>query len=472
MKGFTLTELIVALVITTVVVVATLPFVLIMIDNEERNKLEQEAYSLIKTAENKCLQNKTNGLEQETWVRYENGILFGDRVFYNAPRPKTGLIKVMPDCTVSMAIHNGKWCVQKKFVEVNIRLTDKEPIECNLEIGAYVDVKYIEELIVAGYIPIANAEELSQINQEKSMTYGHGTYWEDTYIGGLDKKYVQTNHIDFEAFSKWNAIGDKDNPFTGIYVGNNLDVINFKIKNNKSYQGLFGYLKDAEIYQVNIKEAEIEGERILGILSGFSENSLVREVRVTGEMNGTSEMGCLIGINQGHIINSSSRCRITSNDNDAIAGGLVAVNSGEIDFSRATGIILQSAIGGGLVGELQGGYIRNCYATTSVQAKNESGGLVGIISGDSLIEKCYSVGKVEGENNIGGLVASKSGDFKGKIIYSYYDQAIVKKHNHLGEPLNETDLKQGKSYYNWNFDEVWRIDENNNNGYPFLIMNQ
>ena len=129
----------------------------------------------------------------------------------------------------------------------------------------------IEDLKNKGFIPIATAEELNnvRINDNKERTYGKGTKWEEKYIGGLDKKYVQVANIDLsEAEEGWDPIGTFDESmspwsaprattksellgFTGTYDGGNYVIRGLEVKGKeKRYQGLFGYTEGATIRNV------------------------------------------------------------------------------------------------------------------------------------------------------------------------------------------------------------------------------
>ena len=85
---------------------------------------------------------------------------------------------------------------------------------------------------------------------------------------------------------------------------------------------------------------------------------------------------------------------------------------------------------GGLVGYLQGGSIRNSYATGSVSAANwNDGGLVGLM-GSAVIAKSYATGAVDGDQYVGGLVGSA--DNSSSIIASFAANSISATNHHAG----------------------------------------
>src|SRR5699024_7172468 len=65
----------------------------------------------------------------------------------------------------------------------------------------------IDPLIADGYIPVATADELDKLRENKKQTFGAGTKWESEYESGLDKKYVQVADIDLSHFDNWEPIG-------------------------------------------------------------------------------------------------------------------------------------------------------------------------------------------------------------------------------------------------------------------------
>ena len=80
-----------------------------------------------------------------------------------------------------------------------------------------------------GYTPIYTAEDLYNIRND------------------LAGKYILMNDIDLSIYENWEPIGTKDEPFTGLFDGNNHSIKNLKINSEHNtkgtyYFGLFGYL--------------------------------------------------------------------------------------------------------------------------------------------------------------------------------------------------------------------------------------
>ena len=64
---------------------------------------------------------------------------------------------------------------------------------------------------------------------------------------------------DIKLTKEWVAIGDEDNPFTGSFNGNGLTISNLKITSKTAkYIGLFGYVEGGSIYNVTLKNVDID----------------------------------------------------------------------------------------------------------------------------------------------------------------------------------------------------------------------
>ena len=133
--------------------------------------------------------------------------------------------------------------------------------------------------------------------------------------------------------------------------------------------------------------------------------------------------------------------------------------------------ISEITFAGGLVGANYGGIISNCYATGNVTAicyRSYAGGLVGYDYGGS-ITNCYATGNVDALSNAGGLIGDQGYDTIITNCYRLKTQTITGSTiNESGTPLSESDMRKQSSFVGWDFDTIWAIDPNVNNGYPYL----
>ncbi len=107
------------------------------------------------------------------------------------------------------------------------------------------------------------------------------------------------------------------------------------------------------------------------------------------------------------------------------------------------------------------------YARGAASGPEDVGGLVGLNGEIASITNCYSTGRPSGDLNIGGLVGY--GNPNGTVTDCYWDMTTSEiGDSAAGTGKNTDQMKQQATYENWDFDEVWCIDSNLNDGYPIL----
>jgi hypothetical protein len=196
-------------------------------------------------------------------------------------------------------------------------------------------------------------------------------------------------------------------------------------------------------------------------LFGKTENALIKNVGIENARiySGAKYVGALVGY--GNYI-TISNCYST---------GKVKSTAGANDASRA----------GGLIGEYYwNGQVDNCYSTVDVSGDYSVGGLMGG-AGDNVIN-CYATGDVAGakDSYVGGIF----GGLSRSSASSYWNKNA--RHQIGGNDLADGDkkgvcfgvdetygktlseLKQQATYTGWDFNEVWAINPNVNDGLPYL----
>jgi hypothetical protein len=242
--------------------------------------------------------------------------------------------------------------------------------------------------------------------------------------------------------TEFNIIGIKFIPFTGVFDGDGKKISNFHYSTTTWSDGigLFGYIEDNNslIMDLTLVDPNIcsAAGYYAGALAGVA-NGMVRNCNVVGGVvKGGDCVGGLLGLADGLVDKCYSRCSVIANLD---TGGLV----------------------GGCTSD---GKICNSYATGSVSALYNIGGLAGGSNGT--ISKCFASGIVSGNARVGGLVGQNEGS-----ISSCYFLDTAGPDNGYGEPLTDEQMKQQASFINWDFsytdgDEAdWfiQIDE-----YPIL----
>jgi len=364
---------------------------------------------------------------------------------------------------------------------------------------------------------IATAADLNDIgNYEED--------WDKHFILVNDVNLAEYTGTQFNIIGRWiNRNDPKNNPFTGIFDGNDHKIFNFTWNSTgRSGIGIVGYLGiGGEIKNLgmeNIDVNAVNGAWVAG-LAGFNWGTIT-DCYSTGNVSGGGSVGGIVGENDGKITNSYvidiasgyvlvgglvgdnyqgtitncystnsvsglhyigglvgnnhygtiSDCystgSVSGNDN---VGGLVGRNSEPINYCYSTAIVLADADVGGLVGG-NGGAITNCYSTGSVSGNRNAGGLVGdntgIISYGKIIN-CYSTVVVDGNVQVGGLVGSGVAE---RVASSFWDIETSDCNTSAGgTPKTTAEMKTKSTFTNagWDFVEIWGIGEHQT--YPYLL---
>ena len=107
------------------------------------------------------------------------------------------------------------------------------------------------------------------------------------------------------------------------------------------------------------------------------------------------------------------------------------------------------------------------------------GGNISVEENYGTIEKCYSNGRSLVERNYGtikncyntgsSLVGSNYHGNEGTIENSYYNNETSNQNDTgKGEPRTTTQMKQQITFINWNFNTIWGINSNINDGFSYL----
>jgi len=302
-----------------------------------------------------------------------------------------------------------------------------------------------------------------------------------------DKNFQLMADIDLSTYlgTEFNIIGvDRNNPFTGIFDGNNHTICNFTYTTTVTtgYIGLFGCISYANaivenltLTDPNVNAAGRSG--YVGSLVGCLGTGMISGCSIKGgSVSGYDIIGGLAGLNlYGEISNCSATGSVWGAYNRI--GGLVGENChGKISNCSAAGSVggARDRIGG-LVGS-NGGTISSCYATGNVSGDSFIGGLVGhnfdYIT--NLISNCYATGSVSGDYNTGGLVGE---NYNGTISASFWDiETSQQTRSDGGAGKTTIEMQTASTFLNagWDFvdetengtEDIWWILEDKD--YPRL----
>ncbi len=189
-----------------------------------------------------------------------------------------------------------------------------------------------------------------------------------------------------------------------------------------------------------------------------------------------------------------TRCKNTGSVNtggnnlsNIYAGGISANNSGNITLSFNSGHIKavssaedehNTVYSGGISG-YSSGAISDCYNMGNVNSPGNCGGIIGSLVKAS-VSKCYNIGKITCISNKhaynGGIIGNQTGS---SAYNCYYLDTAAKQGIGLQSETNinisaaaaktENQLKNEITFIGYDFDSIWNISTNTNNGFPYLV---
>jgi hypothetical protein len=292
------------------------------------------------------------------------------------------------------------------------------------------------------------------------------------------------------------ACGSPEQPFMGKFFGNG-----YKISYEQSTggdRGLFGYLDGAVISDLAIEVTGYYGLRATGtggILAGTAKNSSIRNVSVSGLLNGGGNdvvMGGVVGILDNSTVSgafSNARFAVGNIYTNNVMGGIAGyVGEGSVitDSVHQADLKLNTTNGsaehiiGGIAGINDGGTIKSSYSDSNLQifqsiasralvfqiSPSASGGMAGGIVGDhrsGTVKECLAfgnminldkAGRIAGNIEPGATVENNYAD--GYMLINYEAAADSDKD---GEKLDIAFALKSRAFFrdtlNFNFNGVW-----------------
>lgn len=291
-----------------------------------------------------------------------------------------------------------------------------------------------------------------------------------TYNENGVKKYFQMlNDINFnngiiDSSSLYNPIGDFSNnkPFSGNFSGySDLNLDRYAIANysfldaTKDNIGLFGYIKNATIQKLGISNVNIKARNNVGGLVGNVDAiSTLDECFVYGYINGTENVGGLVGI--------------------------ATTGSGSISKSFTNTTIDAQTNVGGIVGKFNGGAINNSYSNSEIYSSTPEndyvGGIIGRAAAAPTLNKVYSACKIirNGTNDkFGKIIGNNLGNVTS--CYSRDSVFVNYSNSNTNPPGNAITIMNNDTLRDVSFvatlgSTYWKADytDSINDGYPIL----
>ena len=249
-------------------------------------------------------------------------------------------------------------------------------------------------------------------------------------------------------------------PFVGDYDGGNFIISDLYfcpvISDEEQWTiGLFGLAVLSNISNINLHDVQIIGGFSVGAIVGWAQNSVIFGSGATGSISGeTYTAGGLVG-----------------QAIETLMTNCYAVVNIDVDSRMSTG---------GLVGAIVASSVSNSFFYGTLFDENYfMGASIGGISGIAMfaeIENVYVV--ISGAfDNAYGLIADLTFS---EISYSFWnsevsdiadgfrDEIFSEITNCLGMATAEMKLSNTFTSYGWDFDNIWTIDADKNDGYPIL----
>ncbi len=221
-------------------------------------------------------------------------------------------------------------------------------------------------------------------------------------------------------------VGTESSPFSGTFDGNNHTISGLKTLGFYDNEGLFGYVKNGSILNLNLTDVTIGndgGTKYHGGIAGELNGGKIENCNVNGWVWGNEYIGGIVGRVSGASTISncttSSGSRINFNGGSDITrprvGGIVGGVDGNGTFSvTISGCVNNAKINnanngtygfGGIVGYNSGQTVNisGCTNNAEINGKSETGGIIGYTD-NSAIQNCTNNGVVKGADNVGGIV--------------------------------------------------------------------
>ena len=242
--------------------------------------------------------------------------------------------------------------------------------------------------------------------------------------------YILTADIDLESVEGQTSIGNEATPFVGGFDGAGHTISGIKLTGTGNSVGLFGAVKNAEIYNLTVN-GEVNGVKYVGGIVGDGNLVSGEFLYISGCTNactvsGTQHVGGIVGIigragsgNSSKGVATITGCCNTgavsaANQVGGIAGyiyGLTAdthtitecMNMGTISGSLSSG----NTDVGGILGIAWKANVSDCINTGEISGSSKCiGGIVGRGNEAYDVQHCYNSGSTTGSVSVGAIIGS------------------------------------------------------------------
>lgn len=175
-KGFTLIELLAVIVILGVILGIAVPSTMRIIENSQQKSLAKVANGIVRAAKYEYPREIIREQDAtEIIFNYEDGIessnVEGENLKYTGKKPKDGIVKISPEGKIAIAIHDGRYCATKSYLESEVTINNITKDECmsSLSESREIVATRIEEKLSDGFF-IFNY--MAQFSNNLNLTVG------------------------------------------------------------------------------------------------------------------------------------------------------------------------------------------------------------------------------------------------------------------------------------------------------------
>ncbi|MDD4070541.1 MAG: hypothetical protein PHF05_08870, partial [Candidatus Izemoplasmatales bacterium] len=230
-------------------------------------------------------------------------------------------------------------------------------------------------------------------NESDMIALAETTNSGNDYQGYYFKVADELEVLDFETegtLYKYVAIGKEGAPFNGYFDGLGVHV-KVNLVESKDYQGLFGYIGELGTVKNISVSGNIEGNNYVGGIAGYN-LGVIEEVYNDASVYGKDYTGGIAGYHDGVIQNVYNHGEVIGQVN---VGGIAGYSDNHIRYTYNTGVIYGTECVGALVGFLNTDLIINSYYDTRVLNAYRSYG--------NLIKPVQAVGNSINSDTVKGL---------------------------------------------------------------------
>ena len=227
--------------------------------------------------------------------------------------------------------------------------------------------------------------------------------------------------------NQWTPIGTEEAPFKGILDGDSHVISGLHINDsNKNNQGLFG-TNEGTIKNLTVQGVVTGGDNTAGIAG--TNKGTIENCTNEANVNGKDNVGGIAGTNSGTMESNDNRGTVTGNNNVGGIAGSNSENGRVISYTSSasnSGIVTGSGTDiGGIVG-VNSGEINYYLNTAPVTGNGNVGGIVGTNGVNGTLIDCTNSGNVtktgNGDGNAGAVVGNNLNNAPGAFRNDRYDR--------------------------------------------------